>query len=460
MNYNNKTILNFQNNINIIFFSISGITLLLYLELLNFGDIGVFHDWQWIYGQNIFWKAVFTKKIIPWETHTIGITHFFFAQAQMSWMPTNILALFLTHGQIIILNLTIFILISFFYLKKLFILLNASLLQIFVFWILFYFNGYISSHIIMGHISWTSYFLYPAIVYYICLSLQSDDQPLLKNDKLYKNSVKAALITFLGFIDGGIHPMIFFMIGFISISWIDKKIFYICSIYTFFSICIASIKLLPAFLLLTPARQHTGFVSLEQFFQSFIIPYTKDFEHLTNLGWHENSYFIGIIFTGLFLASLAIKNVNQKFNLIFYKILLVCILWTLFSFYDIFSDFTQEKLNFFRIPSRFFIIPFIFIIILICIKLEIIKNKINSFSLIFFKLLMILGFSEIYIYFNNLSVEIMDYQKSKTLFLNVKIIYDTNFIYYKKIVTFASIISIVFSILIFFILSKKTKSKS
>ena len=254
---------------------------------------------------------------------------------------------------------------------------RLSLLPFTLLFLLFNFNGHITSHISAGHSMWNGYFLLP---FYVLLVLQLI-QP--KSATNLRTSILLAFVLFGMVLQGSFHIFIWCLMFLFLLGLFNSRYWREVLLTILFSSSLALFRLVPTALV---GRDHqasyaSGFPTIPIFIDALTTIKAYTYEHpssnLYNVGWWEHDYFIGLVGV-LFIAYFGIYHrfsTNSSVRDHRYQALdLPVLVLVLFSFgvvFDLISDLRIPLLSWVeRVPSRFFIIPLVTLIVISSIRMQ------------------------------------------------------------------------------------------
>jgi hypothetical protein len=286
-----------------------------------------------------------------------------------SFSPQDLLLSFVKPEVYIVINLWIFYTIGFTGLLLISTRYHLSLASFIFLFLLFNFNGHITDHYVVGHTEWTAYFLLP---FFVLLVLQ-----MLEGQKTGWGWLFCmALIMLIINLQGGFHFFVWCM-AFLFLLALFQPRYWITVVKAIItSALISMIRLLP------PAIAYFngggiqfifGFLSISHMIDSFVVlhpPYILDTPNGQIGGW-EVDYYLGLIGFLFMIYFGVIRNwVNEKGYRVLYFPMLVM---AFFSIGDIYRPIFYSHIPFAdsqRAPTRFIIVPIVFLIILASIQFQ------------------------------------------------------------------------------------------
>jgi hypothetical protein len=283
--------------------------------------------------------------------------------------PQLLLLDFVNPATYVLINLWIFYALGFIGLLLIRRRYHLSLASFAALFLLFNFNGHITAHLAVGHMEWVGYFLLP---FFVLLVLR-----LLEGEKTDWGWVFGLAFTSLAInLQGAVHFFLYCM-AFLLLLAIFRPCYWIPVIKAIIaSLLLSMLRLLPL------AIQYYagggvqfiyGFLSVSHMLDSFVVlhpPYILNTPSGQIGGW-EIDYYIGLIGFLFLIYFGVLKNwVNEKkFRLLYYPMLVMAF----FSLADAYRPFFNSPIPFMdsqRAPSRFILIPFVFLIVLASLQLQ------------------------------------------------------------------------------------------
>ena len=265
---------------------------------------------------------------------------------------------------------------------------RLALLPFAFIFLLFTFNGHITSHISVGH-PWNGYFLVPFFVFLV-LELVRPEQ-----DSKLGPAILLAFVLFGIILQGSFHifamcAIFLFVVGIFNRHLLGVTLFTLGA-----SVALSLFRFLPSIFVYggTKTSYASGFPTFSTFVDALTTIKAFTYEHSRSTGfydvqWHEHDTFIGylgvafVVFFGIYLRFHGSPNLQRlKFQSLDLPILLVA----LFSFgivTDIISDLRIPFVSWAeRVPSRFFVLPMIFLVVIGALRMqEFISNTVLSIT--------------------------------------------------------------------------------
>lgn len=217
--------------------------ILLWAILLRAGDFNLdFHDWVEINGPRLAFiqKAMIEGRLPLHMSPTVslhGITDRFLALPDVITTPQMIFLLFFDFDKYVFINTLLLYTLSTLGLLWLRDKYKISLYSYSVLFLLFNFNGHIESHIVLGHITWGGYFLFP---WFIALILD-----YLQGDEGWRWVAKLSFLLFFMVLQGSEHHFVWILIFLAGLAIVLGRRSLWLIIAMVFSVLINAIRLLP-----------------------------------------------------------------------------------------------------------------------------------------------------------------------------------------------------------------------
>jgi len=336
-------------------------------------------DWQKFHVYFEVIKNALSKGTIPYYfSYEFKGTNKFLALPETDLSPHVLLLNYLTTEEFVLAALLIMYSIGFwgcYLIQKHF---RLSLIAFFILFAMFNFNGYITSHLAMGHWPWVSYFYLPFFMLFVFRWVEGERSPDLFG--------KIAVVMFFVLLQGGLHIFVFCLL-FISLFGVLgkqnlKDVFLICGM----CVLLGGFRLVPAAYAFWGYKHDfmIGFPSLISFIESMVV--VKDFsvilpfepilstKSIDYIGWWELDYFIGVLGFGFLVYFGIIAGFQQSFkDGRFDKLYVPIIGLTILSFGFVLAPLAKMSfplISVERFPSRFFILPILMLLIISLVRFQ------------------------------------------------------------------------------------------
>lgn len=242
-----------------------GFTLALYVagalfiaHFFNFGDVQLdANDWMKEYMYlNALREAQLTQTI-PWSWsepyyHETGKL---LANPEMILAPHIVLLRWLSNGSFVILHVIAFYSLGFYSCVKIATRYSMGLVAFFLLWLLFNLNGFITSHLGIGHIQWAGYYLLPAfLLLFSTLHERTRANPM----RPQPTSLYISLLLYFLILNGSFHIAIWCMLLMLISVWWDQRLFFNVVYAVVFAIVLGAFRLLPAALFFPESPSFTS----------------------------------------------------------------------------------------------------------------------------------------------------------------------------------------------------------
>ena len=298
---------------------------------------------------------------VPWlweEAFYHGVT-FFMANAEVAYTPDVLLLPFISNNTYFYLHQCIFFTIGFYSLNRIAKEIQLGTLSYLFLYLVFNFNGYITSHISEGHFQWTGYYLIPAFLY-----------ALYKRTEIFvsfsRSDVVAGLILGLLFCNGSFHivawlslfTLMFFLFQFHG--W--GRLLLILGV----GYGIGLFRIIPALLYFPPSAIQgiqSGYTDLILLLNALTQLRGHGYGETTVMGWWEYSLYVG--FSGFFIlicgtyAGLQKQFQRQTINWPWIIATALIFLLALGNTWGILSTLRLPFGTIERVSTRFIVIPFL-----------------------------------------------------------------------------------------------------
>ena len=179
---------------------------LLWTYFFNFGNVPIdYMDWAEVWAARLqAWRDALLHNTLPFHLSDVGAMRTtsdrYFSVADMVSTPQLILLRCLEVGPYALINNLILYSFATYSLLKIRKKYGISLIVFTMMFLLFQFNGFIVSHLSVGHLSWGGYYLFPEFTYYL---LQLEEE-----DRSWKWVTKMAFLLFFMFLQGSFHHLV------------------------------------------------------------------------------------------------------------------------------------------------------------------------------------------------------------------------------------------------------------
>ena len=278
--------------------------------------------------------------------------------------PQILLLVFMNPASYVMVNVWLFYALGFrglLLIRSRYQLSFASFLSMFL---LFNLNGHIVAHMGSGHFEWVGYFLLP---FYILLVLK-----LVEGDETGWRWLLAMAVVMLGIIlQGAAHFFIYCMVFLLLLALFRPRYFPMVLKALLSSVLVGMVRILPPAIQFaggTGLENLGGFESVQQVFEMLISPSSR--------GYWEQTYYVGVLGFAFILYFGVIRNWawNESHRALYLPVLAM----VFFSVGIIYLPLFNSGIPFLdsqRAPTRFLIVPLVFLIILAGIQFQSLLNE-------------------------------------------------------------------------------------
>lgn len=345
--------------------------------LINFGNVKYrFSDWQLIINYYEVIQQALAEKSIPYFMPGFHLgTNQFLGILETDLSPTVLLLSFLSIEDYILAQMTVMYSLGFLgclWLKNKY---RWSLISFAIFFLIFNFNGHITSHLAIGHWAWISYFLFPFFIGWVL--------SLVEGDAMNSRPSRLAWVLFGILLLGGVHPFVWCLMFLILLCLCQKR--YWKPIFTGLGLAFlfSLFRTLPAAVTFWGFKNQFlyGFPSgsalwsaLTKIYQSPEVVQDMKYSEQTSLPWWEVDHYITLLGLGLILYFGLWYLWRRKEKVANYRVLsapmLIMTIFSLGAVYGLIAHLPIPLISVERIPSRFLIIPILFLLTLSCIGMQ------------------------------------------------------------------------------------------
>jgi hypothetical protein len=254
-----------------------------------------------------------------------------------------------------------------------------SLFSFSVLCLLFLFNGHITSHLAAGHSMWNGYFLLP---FYACCVLTLFDASGCGARADDRIPLKLALVLFAMNLQGSFRMYVWSVLFLALVAAFNRTHRRPLAVAIVFSALLSCFPAVPDVMFYLNGRHQflTGYPTIGVLVQAFVTirPVDADFAPALfyEVGWWEYDIFTGtiglatVIFLGVCLRWRSAKELEgTEYRELDWPMAVMAV-FSMGAFYAPFASLTLSFLNSEGTPSRFLITPFLFLLIISCIRLD------------------------------------------------------------------------------------------
>lgn len=278
--------------------------------------------------------------------------------------PQILLLYFFNPATYVLVNVYIFYAINFVGLLLIRARYQLSFIAFLSLFLLFNLNGHIVAHLGVGHFEWVGYFLLP---FYVLLVLK-----MLEEEKIgWKWQLSMSLLMLALVLQGSAHLFIYCMAFLLLLGLFQPHFLSPIIKAVVLSSLVSMIRILPPALYYaggTGLKFLGGYTSAYQLIEGFASP--------SNQGYWEKTYYIGVIGFAFMLGFGVIKTwMNKEKYRILYLPVAVMIFLSIGSIYLPFFSSHIPFLDSQRAPTRFVLIPFVFLLVFASMEIQSLINQ-------------------------------------------------------------------------------------
>lgn len=354
-----------------------------WLLFFHSGDISFnAYDWQKEYRYYSILKEAIDSGAMPYHV-TIAFhgTNRFLALPETNLSPQIFLLSFMNVGRFVLVNILILYSAGFIGCLLIMRRFRLSILPFTMLFLLFNFNGHLTSHFGVGHSMWGAYFLLPFFFLFV-LELVEERSPRT-------TPIKLAFVLFFIMLQGGLHVYVWsvtFLVLLLIFNWRHLKSI-VLSI--FFSAILSAFRLIPAGFALADRQEKFiwSYPTLRDLIDSLITIRQQTPERLLpwgTVGWWEYDMYIGIIglaFILWFGVALRFSKDPDLAQRRYQSFDLPVLIMGIFSLSYFNAFLTRVPLPLFRserVATRFAVLPLILLVVLAAIRLSDILRKVKQ----------------------------------------------------------------------------------
>ena len=288
----------------------------------------------------------------------------YLARQNRPFSPQILLLYFLDPATYVLVNVWIFYSLSFVGLLLIRAKYRLSFVSFLSLFLLFNLNGHIAARMGVGHFEWMGYFLLP---FYVLLVMKMVDGE--KTGWRWMLSMSLVLLAIV--LQGAAHFFIYCITFLLLLALFQPRFFSPIIKAIILGVLVSMIRILPPALQFaggTGLKFLGGFESIYQFLQVFTSP--------SNQGYWEKTYYVGVIGFAFILYFGVIKNwVKEEKYRALYLPIMVMIFFSIGSLYLPLFNSHIPFLDSQRAPTRFVIVPLVFLISFAGIQFQSLINE-------------------------------------------------------------------------------------
>jgi hypothetical protein len=303
-----------------------------------------------------------------------GETNFFLSVPDQILSPDVLLLSLLDIDLFIVIHILIFYSIGYWGLLLFRKKYSLSIIAFIPLFLLFNFNGHVVSHLSVGHLTWSSYFL---LSFFFLFAFELFGEKPLD----WKWVVKLAVLQFFIFLSGGYHFFFWIVMFLIILLLFHKRNRKIIVLSIIFSFLINMFRILPAALLSRNLKLEFmfGFPTVERLLQGLLKAYYPT-ELVLDLAYWEYNFYLGI-FGILFVIYFAFVFFKQQQKNEIFTLIIPAAAMLVLSVGNIYKPFFDTGLPFLsgeRVSSRFLIMTLLLLIFVSVIQLQTYLNSVHN----------------------------------------------------------------------------------
>lgn len=308
-----------------------------------------------------------TSSVIPWQwgdRFFHGVNRFLLIP-EVVLTPDVILLRWVSNNIFIIFHTILFYSAGFFGSLIIVRKLNARFVAFSIFWLLFNFNGYLISHLAVGHFEWTGYFLIP---YFFIILFKFAEET--QSSPFFNITPVLWMALLLGglFLNGSFHIAIWCSIFMVIILLFRWAMFLNVFTSVFIGVMLGLGRLLPAALWFPKKSSWilgSGYPTFGTLLDAFTSLRLHDFQGIQGVGWWEYDIHIGFVAFAILSISLAITLKRDKlpYQPHLFMAAVFFVFLSLGNTYSLIAQLPLPFANVERVSSRFIVIPFILFLI-------------------------------------------------------------------------------------------------
>ena len=219
---------------------------LLWGYFFNWGNVPVdYMDWAEVWAARLqAWRVALQQYTLPFHLNDAGAMRGsgdrYFAVADMISSPQVILLRWLDVGTYALINNLLLYGVATYFLLLIRKKYHFSLLTFGVVFLLFHFNGFIVTHLSIGHLSWGGYYLFPA---FILLLLD-----MMEGNQSWRWVASMACLLFFMILQGSFHHFIWCGLTLGVVAVLRGRHFFQILKASFFAVLLSMPRLIPPFI--------------------------------------------------------------------------------------------------------------------------------------------------------------------------------------------------------------------
>lgn len=381
-------------------------------------------------------RSALESGTIPWvwaNTYYNPII-LFMANPEVCFTPDVLLVYFLSNKAFFYFHHCLLYAIGFYGISKIKDRLQLKGVAFFFLFLLFNFNGLITSHISEGHLQWAGYYLIPLFLY--CTGMSYGHKDISQFD------LAIGLILGVLFANGSLHIAVFIALFMLILYVFDNKSW----LKLFFSLGVGlatgAFRIIPSLRYTKPEPAgglQSGYPDIGVLFQAFTQLRGHGFGTATSIGWWEYSLYIGFSGFFIFVAALIVytKKYYKPHHLPWVIATLLMFLLSLGNLWSIFAALHVPLANVERLSARFIVVPFVICIVVAayCVdKFLLGQAKLNKRLTYFFYILLFFMATDLFYQFLNWSLITTQLASGGSKLIPKMDLSDSIFINYQRVI--------------------------
>jgi hypothetical protein len=251
---------------------------------------------------------------------------------------------------------------------------RLSLFSFCLLFLLFNFNGHITSHLAVGHSMWGGYFLLPFFFLFLL--------ELAENHDRSRAPFKVALVLFALSLQGAFHFFVWCGLFLLLFALFNRQYAKRSLSAAALAMVLSSVRLLPAAVAFIGKKQAfvTGYPSITVLLQSFVVlrdyTYKKaGIVHGPSMWWEYDLYtgvvgFLLLLYFGVYLYFSKREELRDRRFEPFALPLAALSLLSVGNLHAFVTSMPVPLLSAERVSTRFIILPFVLLLIFACVRLD------------------------------------------------------------------------------------------
>ncbi|KJR40300.1 hypothetical protein MCHI_003799 [Candidatus Magnetoovum chiemensis] len=346
-----------------------------WLYFYNKGNLS-FNSYDWVKDYMFFQiiQQSMLERVIPYHVSLVFQgTNRFLALPETVLSPQILALPYMTAGNFIVFHTVFLYTVGFLGSLMIKRKYKLSILPFTLIFLIFNFNGYIISHLAVGHTMWNGYFLLPFFFLYVLELIDSNSKP--------KTWIKLAISLFALMLQGSLHIYIWCLMFLIILAISNGQYAGVVIKTILISILLSFFRLLPAAITFWNRRSGfaSGYPSLRELFDGLTL--IRDHTHTAlggafggSLGWWEYDVYVGLVGLAFLLYFGIAVRFRKDHGLSEYKALdypmVILAILSLNSIYYFIYNLPIPLINSERVSSRFIIIPIIMLTFISGIRMQ------------------------------------------------------------------------------------------